>query len=308
VGEWTLRDQAPAGQPVFEASPIAGRAEQATNLPRFITPLIGRSTAVEMLRNLVCAYRLVTLTGPGGIGKTTLALQVASDLSHEFGDGVWLVELAPLSGPELVPSAMAGVLGVNLGGETTAAAMARALHQKNLLLVLDNCEHVIDGAANLAETLLQFCPRITVLATSREVLRISGEYVYRVSPLDVPGAADKADDILGRSAVELFVERSRASGWEFSARAENLPSIAAVCRHLDGIPLAIEFAAARTAVLGVEQVAAGLGERFTLLTGGRRTAVPRHRTLRAALDWSYEPSFYCCRALPEPPWPPKVSF
>jgi predicted ATPase/DNA-binding winged helix-turn-helix (wHTH) protein len=288
LGEWTLRDQAATGQPVFEAPPIAKRGAQATNLPGFITPLIGRSIAAGLLRNLVSAYRLVTLTGPGGIGKTTLALQLARELLPEFGDGAWLVELAPLSSPDLVPSAVAGVLGLNLGGETTAAAVARVIHEKNLLLVLDNCEHVIDGAANLAETLLRFCPRVTVLATSREVLRASGEYVYRVSPLDVPGPDDEPDDILGRSAVELFVARSRASGSEFSAHAENLSSIAAICRHLDGIPLAIEFAAARVAVLGVEQVAAALGERFTLLTSGRRTAVPRHRTLRAALDWSYE--------------------
>jgi predicted ATPase/DNA-binding winged helix-turn-helix (wHTH) protein len=279
LGEWTLRDQAATGQPVFEAPPIAKRGGQATNLPGFITPLIGRSIAAGLLRNLVSAYRLVTLTGPGGIGKTTLALQLARELLPEFGDGAWLVELAPLSSPDLVPSAVAGVLGLNLGGETTAAAVARVIHEKNLLLVLDNCEHVIDGAANLAETLLRFCPRVTAGLWG---IRLPGFAARR------PGPDDEPDDILGRSAVELFVARSRASGSEFSAHAENLSSIAAICRHLDGIPLAIEFPAARVAVLGVEQVAAALGERFTLLTSGRRTAVPRHRTLRAALDWSYE--------------------
>ena len=245
---------------------------------------------MQRLQDLVSAYRVVTLTGPGGIGKTTLALKVARRVLGEFADGGWLVELASLSDPHLVPSAVAQVLGLRLGSDINSAeAVARAIGGKKLLLVLDNCEHVIDAAATLAEMLVRLCPRVTILATSREVFRIEGEYAYRVPPLDVPATEQmEADQILGHSAPELFIARARELGSDFSSHAENLPTIAAICRHLDGIPLAIEFAAARAATLGIEQVAAGLRDRFALLTSGRRTALPRHRTLRATLDWSYE--------------------
>ncbi len=187
------------------------------------------------------------------------------------------------------PSAVAGVLGLRLGSNATSPeAVARAIGGKRLLLVLDNCEHVIDAAATLAEVLVSLCPHATILVTSREVLRIKGEHVYRVPPLEVPAEEQvDADQILGHSAPELFITRARELGSDFSSDARNLPTIAAICRHLDGIPLAIEFAAARAATLGVEQVAAGLRDRFALLTRGRRTALPRHRTLRATLDWSY---------------------
>ena len=192
--------------------------------------------------------------------------------------------------PHLVPSAVAGVLGLRLGSNAISAeAVARAIGGRNLLLVLDNCEHVIDAAATLAEMFVRLCPRTTILATSREVFRIEGEYVYRVPPLEVPAKEQmEADQILGHSAPELFIARANELGSDFSSRAENLPAIAAICRHLDGIPLAIEFAAARAATLGIEQVAAGLRDRFALLKSARRTALPRHRTLRATLDWSYE--------------------
>ena len=232
----------------------------------------------------------MTLTGPGGIGKTTLALEVARGLLGDFDGGGWFVELASLSDPDLVPSAVASVLGLKLsGGTISAESVARAVGEQHLLLVLDNCEHVIDAVANLTEVLVRRCPRTTILATSREVLRIDGEYVYRVPPLEVPAAeAVEPDHILGHSAVELFIARTQALESDFSPRAEDLPTIAAICRRLDGIPLAIEFAAARAATLGIQQVAIGLRDRFALLTGGRRTALPRHRTLRAALDWSHE--------------------
>jgi predicted ATPase len=232
----------------------------------------------------------VTLTGPGGIGKTVLALEVARSLLDEFEGASWLIELASLSDADLVPTAVAGVLGLRLGAEEiTAEAVARAVGETNLLLILDNCEHVIDAVANLTETLVRRCPGITILATSRETLRIDGEYVYRVPPLEVPAAdGEEPDHILGHSAVELFIARTKALGSDFSLQAETLPSVAAICRHLDGIPLAIEFAAARAATFGVQQVAVGLGDRFALLISGRRTALPRHQTLRATLDWSYD--------------------
>src|SRR5262249_14298265 len=228
---------------------------------------------------------IVTLTGPGGIGKTTLAMKAARGLLADFEHGAWLVELASISDAALAPSMLAGVLELKLGGErVTAESVARGIGDRHLLLVLDNCEHLIDAAATLAETVIRLCPRATILATSREVFRIEGEYAYRVAPLEVPtGEQVDADQLLGHSAPALFVARAKELGADCSSHAESLPTIAAICRHLDGIPLAIEFAAARAATLGVEQVAAGLSDRFVLLTSGRRMTLPRHRTLRATL-------------------------
>ena len=290
LGEWTVRSNDPPKPPVG-LRPIRVPAEYpATNFPATVTQLIGRSAAVLRLQDLASAYRIVTLTGPGGIGKTALALEVARRGLGAFADGGWLVELASLSNPDLVPSAVAGALGLRLGSNIISPeAVARAIAGKKLLLVLDNCEHVIDAAAALAAVFLRLCPGATILATSREVLRIEGEYAFPVPPLEVPAREQvDADQILGHSAPELFITRAKELGSDFSSRAESLPTIAEICRHLDGIPLAIEFAAARAATLGTEQVAAGLRNRFALLTSGRRMALPRHRTLRATLDWSYE--------------------
>jgi non-specific serine/threonine protein kinase len=289
LGTWTFRRQEPVPSPLV-LQPPRESSRPPTNLPVLATGLVGRSSSVGRLRDLVSAYRTVTLTGPGGIGKTTLALEVAGRLVSEFNDGVWFVELGSLTEPGLVPAAVAGVLGLKLTGEEISAqTVARAGGGSNLLLILDNCEHVIDAAADLVEAFVRFCPRTTILTTSREALRTSGEFVYRVPPLEVPAANEEApDQILGRGAVELFLARAEALGSHFSRGSENLASVASICRHLDGIPLAIEFAAARAAVLGIQHVAAGLSDRFGLLTGGRRTALPRHRTLRAALDWSYD--------------------
>jgi predicted ATPase/DNA-binding winged helix-turn-helix (wHTH) protein len=288
LGHWTIRRDDEAKPPVA-FRPIRATDERArTNLPAAVTLLIGRSAAQQALQSFVSAYRVVTLTGPGGIGKTALALEVARHVPGEFADGGWLVELASISDPGLVPSAVAGTLGVRLGSNILSAeAVARAIAGRNLLLVLDNCEHVIDAAAKLAETLIRMSPRITILATSREILRIEGEYVYRVPPLQVPAVEEAdADQILSHAGPELFLARAKEAGIDFSLRAENLATVATICRHLDGIPLAIEFAAARAVTGGIEQVARGLRDRFALLTSGRRT-LPRHRTLRTVLDWSY---------------------
>ena len=290
LGDWTVRHQDATRQPRGLQRISVGDASPGSNFPASVTRLVGRTAAVQRLRDLVSAYRVVTLTGPGGIGKTTLALEVARRVLGDFADGGWLVELASLFDPDLVPSAVASVLGLKLGGEMISAdSIARAVGEQHLLLVLDNCEHLIDAVANLTEVLVRQCPHIMILATSREILRIDGEYVYRVPPLEVPAAeAADPDHILGHSAVELFIARTQALEADFAPRAEGLPTIAAICRRLDGIPLAIEFAAARAATLGMQQVAIGLGDRLALLTGGRRTALPRHRTLRAVLDWSHE--------------------
>ena len=261
-----------------------------TNLPEPVSELIGRDDDLDEILGLAAAHRLVTLTGAGGIGKTRLSLAVARPLLPQFADGVWAIELAPLADPELVPVAVATALGVELAsGMASPLSVATALRSKQLMLVLDNCEHVVDVAARMAELLLRTNPAARVIATSREPLRAEGEWVYPVPPLAVP-AEDGAngEDPLRYGAVRLFVERARAAAPHFSPDPPVMAAIAGVCRRLDGIPLAIELAAARAAALGIEGVAARLGNRFRLLAGGHRTAMPRHQTLRATLDWSYE--------------------
>ncbi len=289
VGDWTVRHESTPEKP--NPPELARTVDHPflTNVAFGAPALFGRETAVHHLRDLLSAYRVVTLTGPGGIGKTVLASEVARNLFPTLASDVLLVELASLSDPEHVPSAVAHVLNLQLSGdEISTASVARATGHRKVLLVLDNCEHVIDAAARMAEAFMRLCPRTTILATSREVLRVEGECVYRVPPLEVPEPHLEASDVLGHSAVQLFNERTRSLRADFRPNADKLPVIAAICRRLDGIPLAIEFAAARAATLGIQQVSEHLDDRFALLTGGRRTALPRHRTLRATLDWSYE--------------------
>ena len=232
----------------------------------------------------------MTLIGAGGIGKTRLGREVGRCLFAEFADGVWLAELAPLSDPDLVPAIVAVALGLDLGGgPALAERVARALNAKQLMLLLDNCEHVIDAAANMAEALLHANSAVRVLATSREPLRIEGECLYRVPALAVPTAgAAEAAELLQYGAVRLFVARARTADIRFSPEGHAASEAAAICRRLDGIPLAIELAAARSGTLGIAEVSSRLDDRFQLLTNGQRTALPRHQTLRATLDWSYE--------------------
>jgi predicted ATPase/DNA-binding winged helix-turn-helix (wHTH) protein len=290
LGNWTPRQQ--SSMSTLSTSPLMRAPEAAPvnhNFPLIAGRLIGRAAAARHVRDLTSAYRVVTLTGPGGIGKTSLAIEASRGLFADFDGGGWFVELASLSNPDHVPSTVASALGLKLSGEISAESVARAISTKQLLLVLDNCEHVIDAAADLAEQFTRLCPYTTILATSREVLRIAAEAVYHVPPLNVPAPGQETpDDILGHSAVELFITRTNALGTGFSPHGEELTSVAAICRRLDGIPLAIEFAAASTATLGIASVATGLRDRFALLTRGRRTALARQRTLRATLDWSHE--------------------
>jgi predicted ATPase len=235
-------------------------------------------------------HRLVTLIGAGGIGKTRLGLEAARELLPGFADGVWVAELAPLSDPGLVPVTVAVALGLTLpAGAESPERVAAAVGAQRVLLVLDNCEHVIEAAARMAVALLNANPHARVMATSREPLRAPGEYLYRVLPLEVPaeGTEDR-EDPLDAAAVQLFVARAQAMDLHFALDARSAVIIGAICRRLDGIPLAIELAAARTATLGLEELAAHLDDRFRLLTGGHRSALPRHQTLRATLDWSYE--------------------
>jgi len=289
-GNWTIRQEDPLADSDLPELPRMPTKPFLTNVAEAASEVIGRASAVEQLRAILCAYRMITLTGPGGIGKTTLALEIARSLFPTFNGDCWLVDVVSLSDPGLVPSMVAGVLGLKLeGDEISSESVARAIGGKKLLLILDTCEHLIDAAARLTETVLRLCPATSIVATSREVLRIEGEHVFRVPPLDVPLQHDEdSGSILAHSAVQLFIARTRALDSAFVPRGESLPSIAAICRRLDGIPLAIEFAAARAATLGPELVLSRLNERFALLIGGRRTALPRHQTLRAMLDWSYE--------------------
>src|SRR5467141_2792889 len=277
------------------AVPVPAAPRPVTNVSEPVSELIGRDLEFEEVPGLTAAHRLVTLTGAGGIGKTSLGLEVARHVLSEFVDGVWAIELAPLSDPDLVPVTVATALGLDLGGDVASPdRVANALAAKQLLLVLDNCEHLVGAAARMAEALLRANPAARVLATSREPLRAEGECLYRVPSLAVPkeGGQD-AEDPLRYDAVRLFVARARTAAPQFSPDGCVAATIAAICRHLDGIPLAIELAAARTNALGVEELAARLDDCFHLLTGGRRTALPRHQTLWATLDWSYE-------LLPEP--------
>jgi len=276
-------------------APVAAPPRPPTNLPEPVSELIGRDVEVEEVLGLTATHRLVTLTGAGGIGKTRLGLEVARRLLPEFADGIWIIELAPLSDPDLVPATVAMELGLDLADNVVSPErIANALAAKQLLLVLDNCEHLVGAAASMAEAVVRASPAARVMATSREPLRAEGECLYRVPPLAAPKEdSQDAEELLRYGAVRLFVARARAAEPQLSPDGCVAAAIAVICRHLDGIPLAIELAAARTNALGVEELAARLADCLHLLTGGRRTALPRHQTLRATLDWSY-------RLLPEP--------
>ena len=291
LGRWTTRQRDPPEHPAIPAPERRAGEPAPSNLPVPASDLIGRVVAVQQVGDLMSAYRVVTLTGPGGIGKTRLALEMGRIQSPGFDGGVWFVELASLTDANLVTAAIASVLGLRLGAnDLSPGALARAIGGEKLLLVIDNCEHVIDAAATVVETIVRLCPAVSVLATTREPMRIDGECLYRVPALDLPDQDVSTEDqghILGTSAVQLFIARTAAWQSGIQPRAD-LSIMAAICRHLDGIPLAIEFAAARATTFGLEEVLSRLGDRFALLTSGRRTALPKHRTLRATLDWSYE--------------------
>ncbi|MCW2751493.1 MAG: AfsR family transcriptional regulator [Aeromicrobium sp.] len=266
-------------------------------LPVGVTTFVGRERAIDDLTSAIGAHRLVTILGPGGAGKTRLAIESARAGAAAFDD-VCLVELAPVTNGNDIVSTILSTLGLleisvidrrNSGGATDERTrLLDALAELRMLLILDNCEHLIDDVAAVAEDVLTHAPRLVVLTTSREPLRILGEYVYPVDPLTQPSSTVSSSEALGYSAVQLFVQRAQAADPAFTLDDVTLPSVLEICARLDGQPLAIELAAARLRSLAVDQVAARLSDRFRLLTGGSRTALPRHRTLRAVVEWSWD--------------------
>jgi predicted ATPase/DNA-binding XRE family transcriptional regulator len=292
-GERTLLEQVARGTTTSSAQ-LHGNTSTTTsrhNLPAQLSSFVGREGEIEEIRDRLAAARLLTLTGAGGCGKTRLALEVAALILAEYPDGVWLAELAPVSDPRLVPSVVATVLGLREEpGQPILDTLLAALRTRRVLLVLDNCEHLVDACARLVEDLLRRCSEVRILATSREALRVPGEVAWRVPSLPFPDPENhQSRETVARSdSVRLFVERAAMTRPDFELTERNSAPIAQICRQLDGMPLAIELAAGRMMSLSPEQIAGRLDQRFRLLSGGSRTALPRQQTLRATVDWSYD--------------------
>jgi len=261
------------------------------NLPVQLTSFIGRKSEIEKVKELLVNTRLITLSGPGGAGKTRLALQVAADVIDDFANGVWFVELAPLIDPLEIPQEILKELGIKEESKKSLdETLIANLREKEILIVLDNCEHLIEACAVLTERLLKSCPKLKIIATSREAMKCSGEQIHQVLSLETPNPKDElsAERLAQYESVRLFIERALIVNPKFRVNNENAPAIAGICSQLDGIPLAIELAAARIKTLSAEKIYERLNNSFSLLTGGKRTALPRQQTLRALIDWSYD--------------------
>lgn len=293
LGKHRLRDLS-APQRVFQVGdgvfpPLRTIDAFPGNLPLQVSSFVGRAKELERTAAALIDSRVVTLTGVGGVGKTRLALQVAAEVLPRFSDGAWLCELAPLRDPAGVPDTIAALFDlIPRGGQTLEQAVEEFLRGKELLLVLDNCEHLLQATAVLVEMLERSCPRLVVLATSREGLGIDGERILVVPSLSAPGISARLDAVADSDAARLFLERGQAVKDDFTLTEENAASVGQLCRRLDGIPLAIELAAARLPAMNPAELARRLDRRFEVLAGGRRGAIERHQTLRAAIDWSYE--------------------
>lgn len=274
----------------LEFPPSNTKNRPNNNLPLDLTSFIGRQHEIVQVHELLHAHRLVTLTGAGGVGKTRLTIQVAGEMLAETPDGVWYVELAPISDPELVPQIVAATFGLRVEtNQPILETLSRFLDTRMLLIVLDNCEHLLEACARLADTLLRKAPRIRILTSSREALGIAGEYAFRVPSLAIPDIRQlPALEVLREiEAVRLFAERARMVQPTFTVSDHNAPAIVQICQRLDGIPLALELAAARLIMFTPEELATRLDNAFRILTGGSRTSLPRQQTLRATIDWSY---------------------
>jgi predicted ATPase/DNA-binding CsgD family transcriptional regulator len=281
------------GTPPRRAAVAARRAGSppAPALPTVLTTFVGREREIAQLTELLPTTRLLTLTGAGGSGKTRLAIEVARRHADAYPDGIWLVELATLSDPTLVPQAVARVLGIReRAPQPMRQTLVEALQARQAFIVLDNCEHLAAACADLAEALLRACPELRLLVTSRAVLNVAGEVTWRAPALGLPSHASPPSvaQVAASEAVQLFLDRARAVQPAFALTEQNAAAVATICTRLDGLPLAIELAAARLSVLSTEQLAARLTDRFALLTTGRQTALPHHRTLRAAMEWSFD--------------------
>ena len=258
------------------------------NLPASLTTFIGREKEQAEILQLMSKHRLVTLTGSGGVGKTRISLKVGEQVLDQYANGVWLAELAPLSNPELLPQTVASMFGIVFQSTRSHTELLISfLRPRTALLILDNCEHLLEASAHLADRLLKHCPGIKILATSREALGILGEIVYPMPSLALPDIQQTLEKFREYASVRLFEERARLAQPDFKLTLENASSVAQICSRLDGIPLAIELAAARVNMFSTAQIAARLDDRFHLLTGGSRTALPRQQTLRASIDWSW---------------------
>jgi predicted ATPase len=271
----------------------AFRASSRLNIPIPMTSFIGRQRELKEIADFLQKSRLVTLTGSGGVGKTRLSIQVVADLMDRFPDGIWFLDLAPLVDGSFIPNTLASLLALQERGDVHVSVielLISFLRPRKVLIIFDNCEHLIDSCASLAHTLLTSCEQLTILATSREVLRVAGEIPYRVPSLKIPVETDGLDlDALGcNESARLFVERAANESREFRMTNVNAVTIVQICRRLDGIPLAIELAAARVSLLSLEQILQRLDDRLSLLAGGLRSAMPRHQTLRATVEWSYD--------------------
>jgi predicted ATPase/class 3 adenylate cyclase len=271
--------------------PLKTLASFLNNLPAQLTTFIGREGEIAKIKEELEAHRLVTLTGPGGIGKTRLSVQVAAQVLETFPDGVWFTELAPLSDPDLIPQTIHTTLGlVEPPGKNIQQMLIDYLSQKKALLILDNCEHLVEACAQLMHTLLSHSLSLKILASSREALGVQGEAAWQVSSLSLPDPKKilELEQLAQYEAVHLFLDRASLANPHFRMTEDNAPAIVQICYHLDGIPLAIELAAARVRGLSVEQIASRLDDRFHLLTSGARTVLPRHQTLHALIDWSHD--------------------
>jgi len=276
--------------PLPQDQPL-GRTHQAHNLPRPATSLVGRDSEMDEVLTRLRRYKLVTLTGPGGAGKTRMAVEIGLRLAGEYEDGVWLVELAAIADPQLVGEALCGALGVPVPGDRTAVESAIAhLNQKKVLLILDNCEHLVEASASLVEKLWRSCPSVSILVTSRESLAVAGESLYRVPNLAYPAHTEAMtpDVASAYSAVQLFVDRAAAIIEGFTLAEANASAVASICKQVDGIPLAIELAVGRLKMMGPDWLAANLSASFLTLRGSDRLTPHHHQTLRATLDWSYD--------------------
>jgi predicted ATPase/class 3 adenylate cyclase/Tfp pilus assembly protein PilF len=298
LGEHQLKDL-PSPERLFQAvapglghdfPPLRSIDSRPNNLPRQLTTFVGRQADIGEAKRVLASTPLLTLTGPGGVGKTRLAIEIAGELIEEFEDGIWFVDLGPLTDPDFVMPAIAAAVGVtHAPGQPILDTVTEHLRGRRAMLVLDNCEHLLDVTARSVDALLRGCGLVRVVATSREGLAIPGEAVFPVPSLSVPDPESVTSaDLGGYEAVRLFIERAISAAPGFQITDRNASAIAQICRRLDGVPLALELAAARVRALPVEQIAARLDDRFRLLTGSSRITVPRHQTLRQTIDWSHE--------------------